>query len=305
MEKFLRDSPDQKLLWYFAVAAEEGSLRGAAKRLGISELPLSRHIKNLEQSLGLTLFLRHNHGLTLTGSGARVLDIALPLLETQDSMYARLAVFSQKAQREISVGFTTGFERSIFWGAEARLRGLYGKRIRFVRDSSNPLVQSVRRGKLDIALIALPFNTKGLLAAPLPYAEARLLALPESWSAAGKAGLKLEDLRGKPLFMLSRDHNPCFFTFIKSVCSQLNFRAKLLEEPPDHSTTLTRIASGEAMGLFPVSYAALKKKGVVYRPVAESHHLRAQLAIVTQPFNEDLLEEIQNAVLPVLPPSQP
>lgn len=311
MEKFSGDALDRKLLCYFAVAAEEGSLRGAARRLNISQSLLNQHIRNFEESLGLTLFLRHNRGLSLTGSGAVVLESVLPLLETQDSMYARLAAFSRKPERDITLGLTTGFEQGVFWGVEARLRGLYGKRVHFVRESSNPLVQMVRQGKLDLALIALPFNTQGLISAPLPYAESRVLALPAAWLEsprpwpAGQAGLKLEDLRGRPLLRLSRDHNPCFFLFIKDIFDRRNFQTQFIEESPDHSVALSRIAAGEAMGLFPTSFTTLKRQGVVYRPVEEGDLLRAQLAIVTLPLNAGLLEEIRNTILPVIPPPHP
>ena len=302
MEKFSYDTLDIKLLWYFAVVAEEGSLRGAAKRLNMSQPPLSLHIRNLEESLGVTLFLRHNRGLALTGNGARVLEMIRPLLELQDQMYSRLAGLSRRAERDISIGLTTGFEQGIFWGMEARLRGLYGERVHFIRESSHPLVQRVRKGKIDVALIALPFETQGLISVPLPYSEARVLAMPEKWAEAGRAGLSLEELCGKPLFRLSRDHNPFFFSFTKDVFACRSFRTEFIEEPPEHSIVLARIASGEGMGLFPLSFTALERKGVIYQPVAESNLLRAQLAIVALPTNEPLLEEIKNEILHVIPP---
>lgn len=68
----------------FAVAAEESNLHRAAQRLLISQPPLSRLIKKLEERLGLTLFVRHTKGLTLTTDGARVLEIIRPLLRLQE-----------------------------------------------------------------------------------------------------------------------------------------------------------------------------------------------------------------------------
>lgn len=46
----------------------------AAQRLFMSQPPLSRHIRQLEERLGVTLFVRHTRGLTLTEDGQRVLE---------------------------------------------------------------------------------------------------------------------------------------------------------------------------------------------------------------------------------------
>lgn len=75
---------DIRLLRYFAVVAEENNMSRAAQRLFMSQPPLSRHIRQLEERLGVTLFVRHTKGLTLTEEGRRVLEIVGPLLEMQE-----------------------------------------------------------------------------------------------------------------------------------------------------------------------------------------------------------------------------
>ncbi|MEG2042603.1 MAG: LysR family transcriptional regulator, partial [Hafnia sp.] len=81
-------SLDIRLLRYFAVVAQENNMSRAAQRLFMSQPPLSRHIRQLEDRLGVTLFVRHTKGLTLTDEGLRVLEIIRPLLALQDKTYA-------------------------------------------------------------------------------------------------------------------------------------------------------------------------------------------------------------------------
>ena len=65
-------SLDIRLLRYFTVVAEENNMSRAAQRLFMSQPPLSRHIRQLEERLGVTLFVRHTRGLTLTEEGQHV-----------------------------------------------------------------------------------------------------------------------------------------------------------------------------------------------------------------------------------------
>lgn len=62
-------SLDIRLLRYFSVVAQENNTSRAAQRLFMSQPPLSRHIRLLEERLGMTLFVRHTKGLTLTDEG--------------------------------------------------------------------------------------------------------------------------------------------------------------------------------------------------------------------------------------------
>ena len=63
----------------FIAVADALSVTKAAERLHISQPPLSRHIQQLENELGLTLFVRHRQGVTLTEPGRQLLEKARAL----------------------------------------------------------------------------------------------------------------------------------------------------------------------------------------------------------------------------------
>ncbi|GAB4263251.1 MAG: LysR family transcriptional regulator [Pararhodobacter sp.] len=91
-------APDWSLLRSFLAVAEQGSLSGAARVLGQSQPTLGRHIRQLEETLGLSLFHRVPSGLEPT-------EAALPLIEaarSMDQQAARLALMAQGGQQGLA-----------------------------------------------------------------------------------------------------------------------------------------------------------------------------------------------------------
>ncbi len=76
---------DWTLVRSFLATAETGSLSAAARQLGLTQPTLGRHIQELEQILGLTLFVRSQKGLVLTEAGEDLIDTARSMRESADA----------------------------------------------------------------------------------------------------------------------------------------------------------------------------------------------------------------------------
>lgn len=274
-------------MWYFAVVAEERSLRKAAERLFMSEPPLSRQIRALEERLGCALFVRHSRGLALTPEGERALETLRPLLALQTRIFGELAQLAAGAP-PCGIGFTTAVDQGIFSALETELRAARGERLCLVRAPSPRLVRELLRARLDAAVVALPQEfpplPDGLSVTPLGHEEPLVAVLPEAWPCCRKLRrgrpLRLRDLDGAPLFWFRREQNPAWFDQTQAVFRHAGFAPRLLPEAPEHEVLLARIARGEAMGLFPASFAAIGRHGVVYAPLAEAPLLRLRLGLV-------------------------
>lgn len=281
-------SLDLRLLRYFAVVAEENNISRAAQRLFISQPPLSRHIRHLEEQLGTSLFVRHTRGLILTEEGQRVLDIIRPLLALQEQTLTALGQLSDSGQPPLRIGLTTAFEQGVFTAAEAALRES-DRPLQMSRHGSPSLVQQVRKDRLDAALVALPLDASGLVLSPLPYQEPLIAALPASWPESSVAGLALKAFNHRPLFWFKRERNPAFFDFTRRMFERAGYTPAYVEEPAEHDVLLARIARGEGMILLPASFAAIQRQGVVFYPLDEaSLHFPLALGVVTLPQNDAL-----------------
>lgn len=273
-------------LWYFAVVARERSLRRAAGRLFMSEPPLSRQIRALEERLGFALFHRHSRGLSLTAEGARVLAALEPLLAHQEQVFGELARLST-GNPTLSLGLTTAVEQGVFAPLETALRGTGCASPRITRAPSPRLLRELLRGRLDAAVVALPLEIPelpdGFSVTPLAHAEALVAVLPESSPLCplteGRA-LGLRELSCLPLFWFRRAENPAWFDHVLAVFRQAGFAPRLIEEAPEHDVLLARIARGEACGLFPASFAAIRRQGVRYAPLTEGALLTLRLGLV-------------------------
>lgn len=280
-------SLDIRLLRYFAVVAEENNMSRAAQRLFMSQPPLSRHIRQLEERLGLTLFVRHTKGLTLTDEGRRVLEIVRPLLAQQEKTYAALGRLAQNGASSLRLGLTTAFELGVFTAQEQHLVEQV-EVLNIVRHGSPELIRLIRRGKLDAALVALPLETSGLSVVPLPLHEPLIAALPAHWPEAEAASLALSELNARPLFWFKRERNPAFFDYTRDIFRRAGYAPTCIEEPLEHDILLARIARGDGLSLFPASFSAIQRQGVVFRPLRDET-LSVGLGLVMPAENEGRL----------------
>lgn len=285
-------SLDIRLLRYFAVVAEENNMSRAAQRLFMSQPPLSRHIRQLEERLGVTLFVRHTKGLTLTNEGLRVLEIVRPLLEQQDKTYAALSLLASDGVQSLRLGLTTAFEQGVFATLETQLSSRV-ETLRLVRQGSPDLIRQVRRGKLDAAVVALPLETTGLTVTPLDWREPLIAALPAIWPESGRGALSLKALNHRPLFWFSRERNPAFFDATRACFQRVGYAPTCLEEPLEHDVLLARIAHGDGLSLFPTSFAAIQRQGVVFRPLSDGE-LSIQAGLAMLPENAARLQWLKS-----------
>lgn len=282
-------SLDIRLLRAFAVVAEENNISRAAQRLFISQPPLTRHIRHLEAQLGVTLFQRHSKGLILTDAGREVLEMIQPLLVLGERTLAALSELAAHSPQALRLGVTTAFEQGIFAAVEAALSE-HTRALHITRHASPALVQQVRKGKLDAALVALPLNTEGLHLHPLPYHEPLMAALPAS-AGSRQAGLTLSALNHRPLFWFKRERNPGFFDYTRRIFDRAGYAPTYVEEPAEHDVLLARIARGEGMILLPASFSAIQRQGVAFCPVAEGDAMPLSLGVIYPPHQAESVQQ--------------
>lgn len=95
---------DLKQLRYFTTVAEEGTISAAAKKLFMSQPPLSTQMKLLEQELGCSLFERGQKHIRLTETGRLLYDRAQTLLRMEASMRQDVEACARTEKDTIRIG---------------------------------------------------------------------------------------------------------------------------------------------------------------------------------------------------------
>jgi DNA-binding transcriptional LysR family regulator len=143
-----------RTLRYFVAVAEELHFGRAARRLHLSQPPLSRAIKHLEAGLGVTLLHRSPAGVTLTEAGRTLLHEAKILLDHADRIRTTLA------RRTLTVGILGDHGAARIAAAFRRNHPHVEIRVREA-DLADPTC-GLRTNQVDVALTRGPFDTRGL-----------------------------------------------------------------------------------------------------------------------------------------------
>jgi len=282
---------DTHALTLFCAVARCLNFRQAAEQLHMTQPPLSRAIKVLEERLGARLFERDTRGVTLTQAGRTLLPQALHILDLLET--AQTSLQRDAAPARLRLGLTSSVAAGLFRPLLAALEAQLGNvRLELTAAPSPRLVASVRKGQLDAALLALPSATFELAVQPLAR-QPMMLALPTGHRLAKKRKLGLSDIAQESVYWFERVRQPAFFDHCQQVFRRHGFAPAFLREAPDHHVLLGDVAAGKGMALLADSFRALRMDGVAYRPLAEGEELAAGIGLAWR-------EEHGHAALPLL-----
>ncbi|MGX9934258.1 LysR family transcriptional regulator [Advenella kashmirensis] len=265
----MNESIDLRQLRYFLAVSEELNFGRAALRLHISQPPLSRQIRQLEEQLGVVLFLRSKTGVTLTEAGQAFLpEVKRTLLQAEKAIAVARASGAAERGRFV-IGYTTVFDRSAIPDVADSLRQRFpGWNIVTRGKHSISLVGDVTKGTMDVAFIGLHTDVRGL-AAETVRQEPLVVALPVNHKLAQKRRLDFDALRGEPMFWFERRLNPGYYDYCQAIFDHIGFKPNIIPEPTDHHIMLGLIAEGRGIALIPASLQKVKRKGVVFKALKQ------------------------------------
>ena len=254
-------------LRYFCVVAEELNFTSAAERLHMSQPPLSRQIKQLEQEVGAELFERGPRGLRLTATGKFFQQHALQILEKVDATLES----TRRMARSKRVMFGIGFVASVFYGQLPLLvRDLRQKdnvELALAELTTVQQVQALKAGRIDMGF--------GRLRIDDPEVEQEVL-FDEPIMAAVPAGHPLEgttptlaELARYPLILFPAKPRPSMADIMLGMFRRQGLKVEVVQEANELQTALSLVASEIGITLVPEQVRRLRRDGISYIYLAD------------------------------------
>ncbi|MBV8679801.1 MAG: LysR family transcriptional regulator [Aquitalea sp.] len=257
-------------LWLFLAVAEEQHFGRAAKRLGMSQPPLTEQIQILEQALKVKLFERSRRGAQLTPVGQAILPAMKKFAEQLESL--ELAVREAAAGQigTITIGAITSAILEVLPGLIELIRQQHpGLTVAVKEIDSYEAIPALASGDIDLAFARLEGNL-GEDVRVLPLREDRLaVALPAGHPLCEHSRLHLHDLAQENFIMFARKVSPISFDTLIAACGNSGFSPRILHEVRSVASQIAFVGCRQGVALVPASMQLMTPPNVVIRPLED------------------------------------
>jgi DNA-binding transcriptional LysR family regulator len=194
---------DLRQLEYFVAVAEEANFTRAAERAHVSQSGVSAQVRQLERELGATLFDRSTRTVALTSAGAAALGPARQALAAAGAVRRAVDEVAELVRGSLRVGMVTGCTVVPLFEALASFHQAHpGVELALEEGNSASLVEEVRAGAIDLALVGVAGSPPTGLEAEVLVSEGLVALVPPDHPLGGRPTATLAELAGHPLVCL-------------------------------------------------------------------------------------------------------
>ncbi|TXK73509.1 LysR substrate-binding domain-containing protein [Paenibacillus sp. N3.4] len=260
---------DLKKLRYFITVAEELHFNRAAKKLNMTQPPLSQQIQGLEEELGVKLFERTKRQVRLTSAGAIFLEESRNMVSQLERSIKMTQLAYQGKKGQLSIAFVD----SAVGGMMVNVLKEYRKRFPDVQLTLSEMtsaqqLKALHAGKIDVGFLRLLDPSKHITTR-LYTNESLVAVLPELHPLAVHPTVSLHALANEP-FILSPHHmGASFHDLIIDFCRQHGFQPHIVQEAVQMYTIVNLVAADIGISIVPSSVSVFQRSDIVFRSFNE------------------------------------
>lgn len=264
----------------FIAVAEEMSICRAAERLHLSQPPLTRQIKQLEDDVGARLLERTSRGVELTDAGRLLLTEARNIVALAEQAVERTGQAALGRLGRIDVGI---FGSGIF-GAIPKILLTYRQNypeVNIVLHSmtKGEQIAALRERRLTVGFNRLLEETPGITSEVI-LTEKLHLAINRSHPLSREKQIPWRKLDRQPLVLFPSGTRPSFIDLVVEHCREDGFEPWIVQEVGDAVNGVALVATGFGICIVPESAINLRLPGVVYRPLVRKPPPRVDLSCI-------------------------
>jgi len=235
---------------YFVAVAEEQHFGRAAARCHVSQPTLSIQLKKLEEQLGVLLFERHPRKVVLTMAGQVVLAKARQMLRLEQEIGQLAQAATDPLAGDVRLGVIPTIAPYVLpYFVPFQREQAPQLKPQLVEEKTETLLQMLREGTLDTALLALPLDDVGDLAITPLYQEYFFLAMPEGHPLTQQQTPTTKDINLGELLLLTEGH--CLRGHALDVCTSLTSAENTTLRATSLETLRYMVMAGQGVTLLP------------------------------------------------------
>ncbi|MDI4654990.1 LysR family transcriptional regulator [Xanthobacter autotrophicus] len=261
-------SIELRQLRYVLKATETGSFRCAARELGIHESAVSRRIRDLEDEIGASLFIRHHGGVCLTYAGQRFVSRARKAINLIGYAKKDAGVIGRGEDGVVRIGLfsslASGFLTELL---RAYMAANPGVRPDLVEDGPSEHIAAVQRHQTDVAFLTGEPIADGCDRTHL-WNERVYVTLPSDHELAPSDEISWADLRDRHFIVSEADPGPEIHDYLVKHLADLGHHPSVERHGVGRDNLMHLVAIGRGLTLTSEATTAACFPGVVYRPLA-------------------------------------
>lgn len=252
-------------LYVFTALVEEGTISGAARRLHMSQPPVSIQLKNLENELGVKLFERGARQISITEAGSLLYNYAQKIVELKNSAEDDMKSLKAGKKGSIRLGVASSGTCDEFIRGVAAFRAEHENiSFKVYDDNTFDLLKSLEKQKIELAIVRTPFPKKGMDVVSIVNDRIVAAGLPEIIGELPEE-IMLKDIKKLPLIIYRR-----WEKLIRENMEHEKIKIDFLCINDDSRTSLQWAEAGLGVALIPESILPLAHN-LSYRRLSEDN----------------------------------
>ncbi|MEI7432143.1 MAG: LysR family transcriptional regulator [Betaproteobacteria bacterium] len=269
---------DLRDLKNFKVVVEEGNISNAAKKLHLSQPPLSRQMSQLEESLGLQLFERGRRQVRLTNAGHLLHARSLEILGLVEKTVKEVSALNSGVAGEIAIGTiaTTGAAYLPNWIKQFNAQ-CPDVTFQLWEGDSYRIFDLLDKGIVELGLVRTPLNEDVYDFLPMPVEPLTIAWNPAYFQLETESEyIGVKELGDTPLILYRR-----YLNMFLDHCKKHDFTPNIKCISDGVMQDLIWVREGLAVSLRPsAAHSILKDKNLVFKPFF-GPKLTTQAAVIT------------------------
>ena len=248
---------------YFLAVADELHFGRAAKRLHMSQPPLSQQIIKLEEELDIALFIRDKRNVKLTKAGENFVRHCQNVLSLIDYAVEDARAVSRGKSGLVSIGYVGPAMDSCLPSFLRNFKKTYpAVKVVLKHLNTKTQLEQIQKGLLDVGFLRFyGQEPKNLQLYPV-HKETYLAAVPIQHPYAEKEQIAINEIVSEPLIFYPRSIQPDLYDTWLKIFRKTGKIPHIAEEAESYQTILSLVAAGFGLAIVPESTTQQQKPGV-------------------------------------------